>query len=189
MTEKWQITDEHLEALDCDDAKFVFEHAEKRLKELVVAYQDIITRTTTLLTIITGFIVALLGFIISKWDKNQTFDAFLITSILSGIYLFVVCLYLKENIQPTEYHVPGADPKFFFTPNFFPGAKLKEKQRLLYYYVNEIEAYEKRIGENTATNNKRWQVYRRSLLSVIYFPIVACICYAVINLLPNSMCF
>lgn len=179
MTEQGFITKEHIKQIDADQAKFILEHAEKHLKETLDGNSLIVTRTTTLLTITVGFMTALIGFGITRSATNGV-DAMAITAFIIMIYLYIVTLFLVDNIQPKTYITLGALPSDFFTENFF-GKHIPDNERLKYIYINEVNSIEKRIKENKATNERRWKLFRRCLYFVTATPMALLIVYLIAN--------
>lgn len=181
MGDNWQIEECHMANLTENVAKFIFDHAEKQLKDLIDTGNIITTRTTTLITVVVGLLIAIISYFINRWDTKQYFDSLTTTSIIVVIYLLVICFYLRMNILPKEYAVPGAAPKLFFKDSIF-GEKSDEQNRLRNLYINEIESYQKRIEHNKATNNERWKHYNQALLLVVLLPIVMPVIFFIISI-------
>lgn len=190
MSERWQIPNEYLSKISLDEAKFVFEHAEKKLKDVVDTNILIVNRTTTLVTVTVGLLVGLIGFSINHWITVQEFDELFTISIFTELYLFVICLILKDNIQAQEYYVIGANPSLFFTETLYNSKidKLEisdpeKRQRLIYMYINEIENYQFRIEKNIETNENRWRLFNASLKALVYLPFYIVVMYFILTLL------
>ena len=91
------------EKLTVEDAKFIFEQAEKLLKDINETNALIVSRTTTLITIVVGFMIALIGFIFNRAASAETFsDAQLLTAGITLLYIFNLCWRLVKNIQPKD---------------------------------------------------------------------------------------
>jgi len=66
---EFRLTHVQLKNIDKETAKFLFEHGEKLLKETLDANNLIVSRTTSLLTIIVGLMVGLMGFSVNRIEK------------------------------------------------------------------------------------------------------------------------
>jgi hypothetical protein len=144
---RWQVCEKYFDKIEIEDAKFIYEHAEKQLQDGIDTSAIITARTTTLLTVVVAIFTAVIGFIISKLNDCTKIDDLLITSILSIIYLFIICLKLKKNIKGVENQVVGAPPQSFFTESFY-GEGIDKNQKLIRLYVNEFESYQVRLEKN-----------------------------------------
>jgi len=190
MSERWHIPNEYLSKISLNEAKFVFEHAEKKLKDVVYTNILIVNRTTTLVTVSVGLLVGLIGFSINHWITMRQFDELFTISVFTELYLFVICLILKDNIQAQEYYVIGANPSLFFTDNLYNSqidnmqiADPEKEQRLIYMYINEIENYQFRIEKNIETNENRWRLFNTSLKALVYLPVYIIVMYFILTLL------
>lgn len=165
-----------------DEAKFLFDHAEKQLKETLDASQAIVTRTTTLSTLTVGLMVALVGFSMSRWERIGKIDVALITAIAGLLYLFILSIFLAYNIKPKTYIATGSRPKNFFTDAIF---QMKDDERLIFYYVNEIESYQARIEKNSEQNEARWNVFNRCLYALVFIPVFLTLVYLVASIISS----
>lgn len=145
------------EKLTQDDANFLFEQAEKFLKDLVENSNLIITRTSSLITLLARTLVALIGFVISKFS-DKTLDALSITAMIGTIYVYVLIYNAFENTKPRTYLIPGALPKDLFADVFFVPGIIDEK-RIIHLYVSETENYQFKIEKNNELNKIRWRRY------------------------------
>src|ERR1700754_3161070 len=96
------ITDYFFQLLAEQEAKFIFEQAEKMLKNTLDTSTLIIARATTLTTITTTLLITLFGFAINRFDSNKT-DTLFITSVAGVIYLFIITVMLFLNTRPNFY--------------------------------------------------------------------------------------
>lgn len=173
------ISKEHIGKIDKDEAKFLLEHAEKHLKETLDGNNLIVGRTTTLLTITVGIMTALTGFAITRWASGNI-DSMVITAFIVIGYLYVITIFLVDNIQPKKYITLGAVPKDFFNVNFF-GNLFPEGDRLKYFYLNEVNSIQGRIEENKTTNEKRWKKFRICLYFITATPVVLLVVFLITN--------
>jgi hypothetical protein len=175
---------ENVEKLTLEDAEFIFEQSEKLLKETVDSSNLIVSRTTTLITIVVGFMLAMVGFLFQKYAAVKTFaDLQILTCFFSLSYVFRICLSLAKNVQGHDYKTVGAEPKLLLNDFFFKEGE--DKQRIKRLRVNEIISFQKRIDDNNIINTKRWSLYDRSLILILYTPIAIVLIYWVLNLIVS----
>ncbi|MFT3705199.1 MAG: hypothetical protein QM802_22925 [Agriterribacter sp.] len=165
------FVEKYFDIVNEPEAKFILEHSEKQLKELNEAISIVTTRTITLITIIIGFIVTLIGFIVGKLSavEFQKVDTLTILAALSAIYLLAVLYLLASNLTPKTFYSTGSEPKMFFTDELFNTDN--KDYRLIAIYVNEIHEYQVRIEHNKKLIDERWQKYKFGLSGFKFFPI------------------
>ena len=173
------FTEPFIGKLTKDEAKFILDHAEKQLKETLDTNLLIVNRTTTLLTVTIGFMVALVGFAVNRWEKNSAFDSALATACTGLVYLFFMAILLCRNIQPRKYITLGAPPKAFFNEALF---SLESDFRLIHIYANEIESYQTRINTNHTTNEERWRLFNTCLIWLAATPMILAALYLIFNI-------
>lgn len=182
LTEPSWTTDVSLkEKLTLNDAKFIFDQAEKLLIDSVESGETIVNRMNTLITLITGSLLALLGYIISRAGDNFVFDSAMFTASVGALSLYILAVYSFQNNQPKNYLLPGTVPKDLFDPAFFDTA-IQNEERIVMYYVNEFENYMYRIEINNAINAERWKRYSRIARALLWLPVVLISCYLFTNL-------
>ncbi len=109
------------------EAKFIFDQAEKQLRETSDAGNLVVSRTTNLLTLVSGILIALIGYLITKWQTIFQINPLTITSLL-GICCLLIALYkLTNNLIGKDYAVSGSEPKHLFVDLFF-NSGLPEKK-------------------------------------------------------------
>lgn len=144
-----------------EDAKFIFDQAEKVLKHTLEDSNTIVSRTTTLITILVTLTAAFFGYFINQ--LNAASKAHIDWTALIGLlYLFSIIIYTYPNLKPSTYLVTGALPKDLFIDLFFNPA-ISDKQRIISYYVSEFENYQFKIEKNSEINKKRWRIYKNTL--------------------------
>lgn len=177
---KWP-NKKNYDKLDLEQAKFIFDQAEKYLKEVADSSQIIVNRTITLATITVGLMIALLGYSFNRVKSVEClYEAEFLAGMLATTHLFFLCRKIIENIQAKEYGVPGAEPQKLFVDEFFKDEVEKEK-RIIHFYVNEIENTQEKINMNKKTNNERWALFHRSLHNLLYTPLVIVSVYSIIK--------
>ncbi len=174
----WQAELQFKNKLTISEAKFIFEQAEKMLNDSVASSETIVGRMNTLITLITGSLLALMGYIISKWSKPFVFDHGMLTAIVGICYLFLLAVFSFVNNQPKDYLLPGSLPKDLFNPSFFDPS-IPNDGRILRYYVNEIENYQPKIEANSAINERRWKMYSRITFFLLMLPVILWLCFLI----------
>lgn len=80
------ITDYFFQLIGEQEAKFIFEQAEKMLKNTLDTNTLIMVRATTLITVTSTLLITLFGFLINRFDMNKM-DNLFITGVAGIIYL------------------------------------------------------------------------------------------------------
>lgn len=173
------VSDYYFQLIEEQEAKFIFDHAEKMLKDTLDTNALIVTRVTTLTTVASTLLIALFGFSISRFDTHKT-DTLFVTAVVGIFYLFIIAVTLFLNIRPSAYFSVGAEPKDFFNRALIN--KNNSSYRMIAFYVNEIHEYQKRILYNKFVNNKRWKLYKISLIMLVLTPIVLSMVYSVLTI-------
>ena len=171
------ISQEQFELISEQEAKFILDQGEKQLKDINDTSLQIVSRSTTLLTINLGFIVALSGFCIKKWgDNNHQWDTALFIAFWLMLYLITIVATIFINLIPKSYYINGAEPADYFTAeNVF--VKTNSTYRMIAIYTNEIIQTQIRIKQNKMTNDKRWNVFNLTVLLLSLVPIVIILLY------------
>lgn len=170
------------EKLTLEDAKFIFEQAEKLLNDSVATSETIVSRMNTLITLITGSMLAIVGYIISRIGGSFNLDPSMFTAAIGALFLYVLAVYSFQNNQPKDYLLPGTVPKDLFNPAFFDKS-IPNNERIILYYVNELENYMYRIEINNEINEKRWKRYSIITGALLWLPIILIACYLSTSLL------
>ncbi len=117
MEFKWRPKEENENKLNTEEAKFIFDQAEKQLKDTIETSQIIISRTGALVTITVAITSAIIGYAITN---RATLGYNLIVTAYAGVfYLFLLGCFLAVIIKPTTYHTVGSCPKDLHHDNFF----------------------------------------------------------------------
>ena len=174
------ITPEYLKLLSENEAKFLLDHAEKQLKDILETNNLITGRTTMLMTVTVGITITFLGYAITKTIEAK-FGVLALTAALIVAYLIIALFYMGRNFAPTSYMTAGAEPKQFFIDNVFNDDNAQ--YRLKAIYANEIEQYHYRIVENKKTNDHRWEIFNKSYNMVKFMPIVMAGTYGLAKLI------
>jgi hypothetical protein len=170
---------ENYSKLNKDQAKFIFDQAEKQLKETSDAGNLVVTRATTVITLLSGLAIGLIGFSLNRWQTTRLFDNLLFATIITIGYLFTIIILLVWNIMGKNYSIQGAEPKSLFVDGFF--ATKNDEERTIRFYVNEFVNYQTAIESNKNTNEQRWKWFNRSLILLIISPFVILLTYYLID--------
>jgi len=168
------VTSDHYRLLKDDEAKFIFEQAEKHLKDQIETSAQINTKATTLLTVISGLMIALIGFAISRWASTKL-DMMVGATLLGSFFLYYIVWQLLKALQPKLYTPIGIHPKDMFTDKAIN--ENNKDYRLKAFYVNEIIEYQKRIDRNKDVNEERWALINYALKLISYAPAVFIVLY------------
>ncbi len=144
--------------------------AEKFLKDSVENSNLIVSRTSSLITLLAGTLVALIGFVICKFNI-KTIDALSITAMIGVVYVYVSIYNAFENTKPQVYLIPGALPKDLFANAFFV-AGITDVKRIIHFYVSETENYQFKIEKNNELNKIRWKRYADLLKATVLLPLL-----------------
>jgi len=180
ITKTWSIQLSNENNVTLDDVKFIFSQAEKRLDDTIKTGESIASKTTTLLTLMTGIIVGVSAYLINKWTDFKTFDNKTIIAAVSIIYVFFVLVYMIRNVLPNHYYVAGSLPKDLFIDAFFKD-DVDRKKQTTYIYMSEIEDYQLRIDKNWITNDERWSKYITSVIALLIMPFALAILYIILE--------
>ena len=179
----WKIDIKFKKQLKLEEAKLIFDEAEKAYNDSIETSVRILDRNTSMLQLVAGIIVGLVAYSIGKWEKNNVFDSLLITSISAVVYFLALALFfIFPNIRPTIYVLPGTQPKKLFVDAVFD---TPEENRLVLLYMIKITNLQEAIEVNRAINNNRWDFYKKSLSFLFYSPIVIFAIYLLSNLLKR----
>lgn len=169
------ITQEYFELIDEKEAKFILEHGEKQLKDILDTSLLIAGRCATLLTLTVGLIVALIGYSVSHYEASHVYNGLVFTSVWGAVYCFAIVLIIAMNFIPRSYLIPGAEPKDFFVDRVFNAGN--GDYRMVAIYVNEIIELQSKIDFNKKTNARRWSLFNLSILLLSLLPIVLGLLY------------
>jgi hypothetical protein len=171
------ISQTHFQLINESEAKFILEHGEKQLKDILETSLQIVNRSATLLTVAVGLIVALSGFCIKRWDENKhLWEQELFIALWFAIYLTVMVLVLFFNFIPRTYLIAGAEPADFFkTDEVFK--ETNSSYRMIAIYVNEITQAQIKIKHNKEINDKKWKYFNCAIYMICGVPLYILIIY------------
>lgn len=164
-----------LKKFQSNEAKFIFEQAEKQVRETSDAGNLVVSRSTFLITIIAGLTIGLVSYTINRVIEKNGFDYLSTTSVYTIFYLLANIVLLAFNLTGKKYHIIGSEPKSLAVEDF---TKTPDDERLTHLYVSELVNYQKRIVDNKNTNERRWKLFNISLILVVSTPLFLIIVYA-----------
>jgi len=174
------VTQNYYRLIDENQAKFIFEQGEKHLKDQIDTSQQIATKTTTLLTVVAGLLIGLVGFALTRWAA-VALDALILAAFAGSIYLLFIVRVLLKNLKPHIYNSVGVHPRDLFDDRVFNDRN--KDYRLKAIYVNEIIECQKKIDINNETNKTRWRRFNSALRMVSYCPAVFFVLYLISRVL------
>jgi hypothetical protein len=170
------ISQAQFDALDDAKAKAILDHAEKLLKDSVDASSLIITRLTTLVTLVTAFMVGLLGYAVNRGSepKYGFHDRFVVTAFLGVAYLYLPAILIAWNFISKKYYSAGARPEDYFNDRIFVENKTKELKAI---YGFELMSIQIRIEKNYKKNKRRWLAFNIALVMILLCPAILYLIY------------
>lgn len=178
-TIRWVAKIENKRKITTDDAKFIFDQAEKQLKDSIDTSQLIINRTNIFIAVLTTGLIGLVGFSIGRVDTKHCIDSLSLTGFGGSIYIFCSLIYISKNIRSINYKIPGSEPKALFVDNFFTATK-PDTDRLKFFYLSEIEDYQSRITQNKTINKNRWEIYDNTVWLTLFIPVFFLLFYLLV---------
>lgn len=176
----WVANIKFKELSGIEDSKFILEMAEKKMEKFLESADILVSRSTTLLTVIAGFLVALVGYSISSFNEEDPLNILNIISIIGIIYFIAITIYLSPNISGIGFSTPGLLPKKFLVVEFFDD-KNKPDMRLKQFIWAQIENYQDSIDKNISKLNNSWNRYRKSLKLLIFSPFLAMLIFLILR--------
>jgi hypothetical protein len=161
---------------------FVFDQAEKRLKDSLEASDNLTNRSYNFLTLSIGIFVALCGYIITSLSNEERNNPLLITAFFSSAYIIVIFVSLIKNIAPSFYKGAGAEPRFLYkdemlVPQETTEERIELKQKFL--YDSEIVETQTKITENIERNILKGARLRFCIKALFWLPIIAAIIFSI----------
>jgi hypothetical protein len=173
----WSIDQSiHVDKVSMDELKLIFGQAEKRLDDTVRQGESIASKTMSMITLMSGLLIALSGYIISIWDTPTSLTNKDLVGIFGCLYILGVLIYVMRNLMTYKYAVAGSKPEKLINANYF-NEDIQRDKMLLLMYLNEIEDYNWRIEKNTNLNRRRWRRYRVSIFLFLCFPLFLILLY------------
>lgn len=92
MAFDWEIDERLGDKISLADAKFIFEQAEKQLKDTIEASQLVTTRMTSIITLTAGLMSAMGGYAFTKYKEIDT--EILIALVFGASYYVLALLFI-----------------------------------------------------------------------------------------------
>lgn len=170
------ISQKQFQLISIEEAKFILEHAEKQLKDILETSLQIVSRSTTLLTILIGLMIALIGFSIKNWETTHLWNQRIFIAVWFVCYLGVIVFVLFFNFIPKTYFIAGAEPADFFKTDEVFNLENSD-YRMVAIYVNEIIQAQSKIKHNKSANDKKWKNFNWSIYLIGGIPIYIILIY------------
>lgn len=106
---KWLPVIDKEENINIDDVKFIFDQAAKKLDYTMQVAGSINNKATTLVTLLSGMLVALIGYLISQTSIIGNSKSAI--AIIAMVYVYAVGAFLLRNLVPRYYYSPGFEPQ------------------------------------------------------------------------------
>lgn len=166
----YRISEQEINKISNDEAKFYLELSEKQLQDSVDTGQIITERATNMLNITSALLIALIAYSIDRWETKQDWDLLMKLAIWGDAVLVVISGLLITAILPKDYCIPGWTPdKIITSPSYTTGADADTRQKNL--TLNLLMSYETDIKQNRLLNRKRWALFNWSLFVMMLAPI------------------
>lgn len=183
----WKVSLHRFEQdIELEEAKFAFDQAEKLLGETIDEGQQIITRTSIVMTIsgaalvfLGGHIGALLSGKNIRHIQNIDTSAFIryhltfIPACLLAFVLVYLLFRLSLLLRGWDYYSIGSQPKDLLVRQYYSGHE-KDLSILTQFYLGELENYQIRITGNISRNERRWAQVNDIIFSLISNTVIAC---------------
>lgn len=169
------ITQQHYDTLSADDAKKILDYAELQIKQTLDTSGVIVSRLSTLVTVVTAMLIGLFGYAINRADQKTFNDQLVLTAVYCLGYLYIPATLIVFNIVGKQYALPGSEPKLFFQENAF--REINKGNHMKYIWCNEIQEYQVRIMANKRLNRRRWRLFNAALICILLSPIVFYLIY------------
>lgn len=179
-----------------DNAKFIFEQAEKYLVESIESDKLQTDRAYSALAVLVPIFLALIGYISTTFDFEKMKGKFwinLLTENFQIILAVIASAFLFNSIRkifsisfPKKLFLMGTDPDLLMKIDL---EKYKEKdEQEMYMLLWQANDYQGRIEHNEKQNEKRAEIFQSALKGIKYMilTILSAIgLYLLIHLLSN----
>lgn len=179
----WRAPMELFEQIDKDAARFVFESAEKRLKNILETSDKTTTRAYSILTAT----IPLLAILFTALFKHHFGDA---QSHLSGLLLTVswitviVCLVSSAMMLrvafPRDMQQIGREPKLLFTPEMLTHDYYQHEKQLKLFLIYEMQDIQQRICFMQGQSNIRVGLFKKAIYLLFGY---ALLCFSILVVL------
>lgn len=163
-----------------EELKLIFNQAEKRLDGTIKEGETIASRTTTMVTLMAGLLIALSGYTISIWKGFSALAAKDWVAIVGCLYILGLLIYIVGNIVTHRYFLTGSQPQDLVNATY-DDDEIPRNKMLLLLYLNEIEEYNDRIANNSTLNRRGWHRYRICIRLLLFFPFILALLYQILE--------
>ncbi len=164
--------------LDINELRFIYDQAEKQLKETIDASSIIVARCTVLISICVAIATTIVSFYIKARVDAKQLDTSVDAICKIGVFfLSLISALLAYNITSKDYYCLGTEPMSLIDTKILDKKEASDK-KLVRFYVNEIINQQHKIDGNKSLNKKRWLIFHVSIVSIISVPILMAIFFA-----------
>jgi hypothetical protein len=158
----------------------IFSQAEKRLADTIKRGESIESKTMTMVSLLTGTLITLCGYVISSWSDNGPISNKAWIAILGIIYILGLFIYLVKNVLTDKYFMLGSESSHLMRPSYFANS-IQQDKIILFLYMSEIENYNLRIQRNLEENTRNLRRFRRSITLLLILPVFLGIAFGIIQ--------
>jgi hypothetical protein len=177
----WRIDPSiEINRVSLEDAKLIFSQAEKKLAETVRTRESIESKTMTVVSLMTGALMALCGYIISNWKNDDPISHKALVATLGVVYILGLFIYMLRNIVTDRYFMQGSKPSQLMSPSYFAKG-IPQDKITLFLYFSEIESYNLRIEQNLEENRRRLHLLGLSITLLLFLPIFLGITFGIMQ--------
>ncbi|HEU0126162.1 MAG TPA: hypothetical protein VFQ56_07645 [Flavobacterium sp.] len=156
------------------ELEFILNHGTSQLKSSIESSDLVISRSSVLLTILSGLSLSLIAFLSLEIEKGNFSSARAITGAFCFFYVMIIVKKVIKNIKGRSVATLGLTPNLLLHDWYFEQKDLDAKKLLL---LEMIDVTQKAITKNAPLNKKRWKRYNRALKLVAAIPLVALFFY------------
>jgi len=152
-----------------EDVKLVFSQAEKKLDDASKTIESFASKTMSMITLMAGILVALMGYLISNWKDMSSMTSKDYVAGVGCVYILLLFIYVINNVLPARYFALGSEPQGLMLPSFF-ATTVPQDKITIFLFMNEIENYNRRILWNLGVVERCKARYRHAVVCFLAFP-------------------
>jgi len=170
---KTNITDTQLDSIDIETIKFIYDQAEKKLKDSLQSGDSIKTRSYNFIALLSSLLIALIVYLTKEKIVGNKIDVSVFGfAIFFILYILIVLVILFINVLTKKYLGMGVEPFTIFMQKYIAYTDAKDISRSVkYIYTTQIEKYQDRISLSVKSNEycgKRLNAAIWMILGIIF---------------------
>lgn len=161
-----QITEDLLEGLTSDAARFLFSQAEKKLVESLETDKLITDRAYRIITFLVTVLIALVSYSVGAFNKPGEITGNFVV-VIALINIAIICyagFYLIKIVFAKKLMLNGSDPRDMIRAEI---VKYSDKTQDVYILLWQIRDYQIRIDYNRNQNNRRSKWLHNAIEGII----------------------